>query len=82
MRVVASPSMPSRKLRSRRPSLYQDQVTDDGLDGAAASPFAANGRGDDAAPPGNEHTSLVGVVATVAAIDTVRRATPPVRLLA
>jgi hypothetical protein len=45
------------------------QVTDDGLDGAAASPFVANGGRDAALLAGDEHPGFVGVVAAVAAVD-------------
>src|SRR3954469_2318651 len=45
------------------------QVADDRLDGAAATPLAANGRGDAALLAGDEDAGLVGVVAAVAAVD-------------
>ena len=44
-------------------------VADDGLDGAAASPLAANGGRDAALLAGDEHAGFVGVVAAVAAVD-------------
>ncbi|MFC7543303.1 hypothetical protein ACFQU2_32845 [Siccirubricoccus deserti] len=44
-------------------------AADDGLDGAAAPPLAANVRGDAALLAGDEHTGFVGVVAAVTAID-------------
>ena len=45
------------------------QMTDDRLDAAAATPFAATGRGDAALLAGDERTGFVGVVAAVAAVD-------------
>jgi hypothetical protein len=44
-------------------------VADDGLDGVAPAPFAADGRGDAALLAGEDDPGPIGIVAAVAAID-------------
>ena len=64
---MASPSRAQQEVAAEEAVALQ--VADDGLDGAAASPLAANGRGDAALLAGDEHTVSLGVVAAVAAVD-------------